>query len=191
MSGVGQNQGMKKKLLALALVPFLSGCGLIFVHGPAPGWQDASSGDLTTMAASAPCSTGKFPIIGDVIIGGFGAGIVIATLYDQTQHDPGFSISPDGTRHSLSGWSDSDKAAAGFGAVLAAPYLLSAVLGNQKVNDCRAFNARLLQERRGNEQAQASHEWLDELSPLPDLGVTAFDPVFGLPIKRGHWQLAP
>ena len=174
---------MKKKLLALALVPFLSGCGLIFVHGPAPGWQDASSGDLTTMAASAPCSTGKFPIIGDVIIGGFGAGIVIATLYDQTQHDPGFSISPDGTRHSLSGWGDSEKTVAVGGAVLAASYLLSAVLGNQKVNDCRAFNARLLQERRGNEQAEASYEWLDELSPLPDLGVTAFDPVFGLPFN--------
>ena len=177
---------MKRTLLALALVPFLSGCGLLFVHGPAPGWQDASSGDLTTMAASAPCSTGKFPIIPDVIIGGFGAGIVIATLYDQTQHDPGFSISPDGTRHSLSGWSDSDKAAAGFGAVLAAPYLLSAVLGNQKVNDCRAFNARLMELGQGGASSLTSHEWLDELFPLPDLGVTAFDPVFGVPINQNQ-----
>ena len=176
---------MKKKLLALALVPFLSGCGLIFVHGPAPGWQDASSGDLTTMAASAPCSTGKFPIIGDVIIGGFGAGIVIATLYDQTQHDPGFSISPDGTRHSLSGWSDSDKAAAGFGAVLAAPYLLSAVLGNQKVNDCRAFNVRLSEEQRREAQAQATYNWLDEFSPAPELGVAPQNLPAIIPPVRG------
>ena len=63
---------------------------------------------------------------------------------------------------------------------------IGAIVGLNKVNDCRAFTARLLQERRGNEQAQASHEWLDELFPLRDLGVTAFDPVFGLPIKQGH-----
>ena len=54
----------------------------------------------------------------------------------------------------------------------------------KKGNDCRAFNARLLQERRGDEQA--SHEWLDELFPLPDLGVTGLDPVFGVPINQDH-----
>ena len=60
---------------------------------------------------------------------------------------------------------------------------VGAIVGLNKTNDCRALNARLLQERRGNEQAQASHEWLDELFPLPDLGVTAFDLVFGLPFN--------
>jgi len=58
---------------------------------------------------------------------------------------------------------------------------IGAIVGLTKVNDCRAFNARLLQERRGDEQA--SHEWLDELLPLPDLGVTGLDPVFGVPIN--------
>jgi hypothetical protein len=58
---------------------------------------------------------------------------------------------------------------------------VGAIVGLTKVNDCRAFNARLLQERRGDEQA--SHEWLDELFPLPDLGVTGLDPVFGVPIN--------
>ena len=61
---------------------------------------------------------------------------------------------------------------------------VGAIVGLTKVNDCRAFNARLLEEGRGDEQA--SHEWLDELSPPPGLAITAFDPVFGLPIKQGH-----
>ena len=68
---------------------------------------------------------------------------------------------------------------------------IGAIVGLNKTNDCRAFNARLLELRRSDAVGQASHEWLDELSPPPDLGVAAFDPVFGLPIKRGHWQLAP
>jgi hypothetical protein len=59
---------------------------------------------------------------------------------------------------------------------------VGAIVGLTKVNDCRAFNAHLLQERRGDEQA--SHEWLDDLFPLPDLGVTGLDPVFGVLINH-------
>jgi hypothetical protein len=43
----------------LLVVPFLSGCGLLFVEGPALGWQDQSAEDLPIMATSAPCSTGS------------------------------------------------------------------------------------------------------------------------------------
>ncbi len=117
----------------LLVVSLLSGCGLLFVNGPAPSWQDASVENLPIMAASAPCSTGKVPIIGDLIIGGFGVGLVMAELYNRTQHD-GY-------------WGESEKATEVFGAVLAAPYPLSAHKGNQKVNDCRAFNVRLSEER--------------------------------------------
>ena len=60
------------------------------------------------------------------------------------------------------------------------------IAGIKKVNDYRAFNARLLQERRGDAQSQAGYEWLDELFPLPDLGVTGFDPVFGVPINQNQ-----
>ena len=60
---------------------------------------------------------------------------------------------------------------------------VGAITGNQKVNDCRAFNARLLELRRSGAVGQASYEWLDESFPIPDLGVTAFDPVFGLPFN--------
>jgi hypothetical protein len=68
---------------------------------------------------------------------------------------------------------------------------IGAIVGLNKVNGCRAFNARLMELGQGGASSLTSHEWLDELSPPPGLGVTAFDPVFGLPIKRGHWQLAP
>jgi hypothetical protein len=134
-----------KKILMLATVLTLSGCGIAFVNGPPSGWRESQddSDALRGMAVMQPCSTGKFPIIGDVIIGGFGAGLVIAELYNQTQHDPGFVTYPDGTRHSVSGWGETEKTVAGFGAALAAPYLLSAVLGNRKVNDCKAFHEKL------------------------------------------------
>ena len=63
---------------------------------------------------------------------------------------------------------------------------VSAVKGLSKVNDCRSFNARLSEEQRRGTQSQAGYEWLDELFPLPDLGVTGLDPVFGVPINQDH-----
>ena len=65
-------------------------------------------------------------------------------------------------------------------------YAFSALKGNGRVNDCRALNARLFKPRRGSLSSVVSYEWLDELSPLPDLGVTAFDPVFGVPVHQDH-----
>ena len=63
---------------------------------------------------------------------------------------------------------------------------VSAVKGLSKVNDCRSFNARLSEEQRRGTQSHAGYEWLDELFPLPDLGVTGLDPVFGVPINQDH-----
>ena len=49
---------MKKTLLALALVAFLSGCGLTFVQGPPSGWQEAQDVDvLTRMSLLQPCTS--------------------------------------------------------------------------------------------------------------------------------------
>ena len=47
---------------------------------------------------------------------------------------------------------------------------ISAVKGRNRVNDCRAFNVRLSEERRRGAQSQAGYEWLDELFPMPDFG---------------------
>ena len=49
-----------KKTLLFALVPFLSGCGLVFVHGPPSGWQAIQDVDaLETTALTQPCTTSK------------------------------------------------------------------------------------------------------------------------------------
>jgi len=63
---------------------------------------------------------------------------------------------------------------------------VGAIVGLTKVNDCRAFNARLLELREGSSSNLTSYEWLDDLFPLPDLGVTGLDPVFGFPINQDH-----
>ncbi|SVA86581.1 uncharacterized protein METZ01_LOCUS139435 [marine metagenome] len=173
MSGAGQNEGMKKKLLGLALVPFLSGCGLVFVHGPPSGWQAIQDVDaLETMALTQPCTTSKGVLFLD-----WGAAALFGLLAGIAVED---SYPPSG---------QSDEIGLGMGAVslgIGGLYAFSALKGNGRVNDCRALNARLFEPRRGSLSSVVSYEWLDELSPPPGLGITAFDPVFGLPIKQGH-----
>ena len=152
-----------KKTLLLALIPLLSGCGLLFVNGPPSGWQEIQDPDqLETMAITQPCTTGKGVLLLDGLVGGMYVVYGVAA----------------GT---------SDYTAWGLGLLgFAAPFLAGAGVGNQKVNNCRAFNARVLELREGSSSNLTSYEWLDELFPLPDLGVTGFDPVFGVPIKQGH-----
>ena len=155
-----------KKTLLFALIPLLSGCGLVFVHGPRSGWQAIQDVDaLTTMSLLQPCTSSRILVGVDVLPIAVG---VAANL------DPGGRT---GVR------SDDILRIIGTGSLILGGGI-GAIVGLNKVNDCRAFNARLLQERRGDEQA--SHEWLDELFPLPDLGVTGLDPVFGVPINQDH-----
>ena len=151
---------MRKGLL-FVLVPFLSGCGLLFVNGPPSGWQEIQDPDeLEAMAITQPCTTGKGVLLLDGLMGGMYAvyGGAAAT---------------------------SDYTAIGLGFLgFAAPFLAGAGVGNQKVDDCRAFNARVLELRQGSASSVASYEWLDELFPLPDMGLTGLDPVFGVPINK-------
>ena len=159
---------MKKKLLALALVPFLSGCGLVFVHGPPSGCQAIQDVDvLTTMSLLQPCTSSRTLVGVDVLPIALG---VAANL------DPGGRT---GVK------SDDIIRIIGTGSLILGGGI-GAIVGLNKVNDCRAFNARLMELGQGGASSLTSHEWLDELSPPPGLGVTAFDPVFGLPIKQGH-----
>ena len=174
MSGAGQNQGMKKKLLALALVPFLSGCGVVLVNGPPSGWQEVQDvGALETMALTQPCTSSRTLVWVDGVVAAAG---VISAFERPTDDSPGYTT-PQEVQAGVERI---------FSVVAGVAAAVGAAVGLTKTNDCKAFNARLLEELRGNEQAQASHEWLDELFPLRDLGVTAFDPVFGLPINQGH-----
>ena len=154
-----------KKTLLLALVPFLSGCGFAFVKGPPSGWQEIQDVDgLETRALIQPCTSSRTLVWVDAIVGV--GGVVNMFEYELAPH--GGSV-------------DENLGKLGYG-VMGLAGGVGAIVGLTKVNDCRAFNARLLQERRGDEQA--SYEWLDDLFPLPDLGVTGLDPVFGVPINQ-------
>ena len=178
MSGAGQNQGMRKPLL-FVLVPFLSGCGLVFVNGPPSGWQEIQDVDaLETRALIQPCTSSRTLVWVDGVV-------ALAGVLDlvEGEHDAGgYNTIVDDIEEGL------------YKIVIGSLILgggIGAIVGLNKVNDCRAFNARLMELGQGGASSLTSHEWLDELSPPPGLGVTVFDPVFGLPIKRGHWQLAP
>ena len=154
-----------KKTLLLALIPLLSGCGFAFVQGPPSGWQEIQDVDaLETRALIQPCTSSRTLVWVDAIAGVGG----VASMFEYEMG---------------SGSVDESLGKLGYG-VMGLAGGVGAIVGLTKVNDCRAFNARLLQERRGDEQA--SHEWLDELFPLPDLGVTGLDPVFGVPINQDH-----
>ena len=159
---------MKKTLLALTLVAFLSGCGLTFVQGPPSGWQEAQDVDvLTRMSLLQPCTSSRTLVGLDVL------AIAIGVVGNVDPNAMG------GTR------SDEVLKYIGTGSLILGGGI-GAIVGLNKVNDCRAFNARLMELGQGGASSLTSHEWLDELFLLPDLGVTAFDPVFGVPIKQGH-----
>ena len=71
-----------------------------------------------------------------------------------------------------------------FSVVAGVAAAVGAAAGLTKVNDCRAFNARLLELRRSGAVGQASYEWLDELFPRPDFRTNALFPVQSLNLNR-------
>ncbi|MEC7846418.1 MAG: hypothetical protein VYA70_03380, partial [Gemmatimonadota bacterium] len=127
---------------------------------------------LERMAVSYPCTSDRTLVWVDAVMGVASLGNLFA--YEQTPS-------------SQYGYTLTDEVEVGLAkisyGVMGLAAGVGAIVGLNKTNDCRAFNARLLELRRSDAVGQASHEWLDELSPPPDLGVAAFDPVFGLPIK--------
>ena len=158
---------LRAALSILLIVPFLSACGLLFVKGPAVGWErDLDVGELETMALTQPCTSSKTLVIVDGGLAGLQAVFGAAYL-------------------SLDSWLYPDKNAYAVASFLWAGVLTAgAVVGNGRANNCRQFNATLAQARRGEASSLASHEWLDELFPVPDLVANAFDPVFGSSISK-------
>ena len=156
-----------KKTLLLALVPFLSGCGFAFVKGPPSGWQEIQDVDaLETRALIQACTSSRTLAWVDAIVGVGG----VASMFE-------YELAPHG------GSVDETLGKLGYG-IMGLAGGVGAIVGLPKVNDCRAFNARVLELRRGGASSVASYEWLDELFPLPDLGVTGLDPVFGVPVNQ-------
>ena len=160
-----------KKTLLFALVPFLSGCGLLFVNGPPSGWQEIQDPDqLETMAITQSCTNSRALVFVD---GGLAVLSVIGGVQALTTGIDGFD-------------ENQEKDYAAFSFVWAGVETAAAIVGNGRISNCRAFNARVLELREGSSSNLTSYEWLDELFPLPDLGVTGLDPVFGVPVNQDH-----
>ena len=163
-----------KKTLLLALIAFLSGCGFAFVKGPPSGWQEIQDVDaLETRALIQPCTSSRTLVWVDAAVGLGGVSGFLEVGQDRVGYNTIADDIEEGLAKILYG-------AMGLGGGI------GAIVGLTKVNDCRAFNAHLLELRRGGASTLTSHGWLDELFPLPDLGVTGLDPVFGVPINHDH-----
>ena len=172
---------IRATLAILFIVPFLSGCGLVFVKGPPTGWQGIEDPDqLEISAIGQPCTTSKTLVHLD---GAAAALYALGTLSALLVNDPGAegSIGP-----------------VVFSSIMTAITTASMVVGNRKVNDCRVFNARLLQLRGGGAVGQATYNWLDEFYPAPDFGVASqnlpaiISPVSGFsPVFSGSISNSP
>ena len=112
-------------LAPLLMVPFFSACGLLFVEGPRSGWQGTQ--DIETIALTQPCTPSKALIAVDGAIGGLSTLFGVANL-TANEYDKGVTVSSFFWVGILG---------------------VSVYQGNKRVNDCRAFNARLA-ELRGN-----------------------------------------
>ena len=69
---------IRATLVTLLLVPFLSGCSLLFVNGAVSGWETANADDLSTLALTQPCTNSKTLSIIDGVLAGFNAVYGIA-----------------------------------------------------------------------------------------------------------------
>ena len=119
-----------KKTLLLALVPFLSGCGLLFVNGPSSNWQEMQDTDqLETMALTQPCTQSKALVVIDGAIGSasalLGGSVLVLLIGGKVYH----AEKEAATAFSISSL------------LVGGAWGFSAYQGNKRVNDCRAFNA--------------------------------------------------
>mgnify|MGYP003138991193 CR=1 FL=1 len=120
---------MKKVLMLLLLTLSLSGCGALLTKGPPVGWEgwdDYDPSELKAVALMAPCSNGKALIYADGIM---------AALYGIS-----FAVGVSGDGNYFS--------EPVIDALLSSSFALSSWTGNQKINDCAAFNAHVYQRLR-------------------------------------------
>jgi len=172
---------IRATLGTLVLVPLLSGCGLVFVNGPLPGWQGVEDADeLEISAIAQPCTNSKTLVHLDGAAAAiYGLGAFSALLANDAGAEG--SIGP-----------------VVLASIMTAITTASLVRGNRKVNNCRVFNTRLLQLRGGGAVGQATYNWLDEFYPAPDFGVASqtlpaiISPVSGFsPVFSGSINNSP
>ena len=147
------------------------------------------------MAVTNPCTASRtLPRADFVLSAAYLAGAFYPLLTDAASrtNSLGWRLRGDDTARNILGIT-------GLG--LSVAQVFSGLKGNNKVRDCRAFNVRLSEERRQGTQAQATYNWLDEFSPVPDFGVAShnlpaiippvwgFRSVFSGPIRNSSEDL--
>ena len=154
----------------LLVVPFLSGCGLVFVNGPPTGWQEVEDADeLEMLAITQPCTTSKTLVLLDGLASAWSISNAIYAADAASEPGSEYQTHTNALVNAITG------AITAFGALR----------GNQKINDCRVFNARLLELRGGDAVGQATYNWLDEFSPIPDFGIASQNLLAIIPPVRG------
>ena len=127
---------VRNTLWLLLLIPSLTGCGLLFVDGPPVGWKDVENpSELEAVALMAPCTNGKTLIYMDAAV----AAIYALTFGVIAADDDGYNYGVDEKAQLL--------AVAG---ISSGTFGFAAVKGNQRVNECKAFNAHVYQQLRNS-----------------------------------------
>ena len=120
---------VRKALWILLLIPSLTGCGALLVNGPPVGWENVEdASELEAVALMAPCSSGKALVYADALMAAM-YGVVLAS---ELGGDPSYFSEPITT------------------SLLFGSFVFSAWSGNQKINDCKAFNAHVYQQLRNS-----------------------------------------
>ena len=123
-----------KKILIAPLAVALSGCGILFVAGPAPNWESADERAIQTMAVSHPCTDSQvMPKIDGILAG---LNLVSGAYLLATDAPRGAFKDKRNRERNITG---------GINLSWSAIQALSFSKGKKKVNDCRAFNARMLE----------------------------------------------
>jgi hypothetical protein len=125
-----------RKMLTVPLIMTLSGCSLLLVEGPPSNWQTADGPALQAMAVQ-PCTDSQIVPRLDGIFAGLNS---IAGAYLLLTGTSSYRVDQR-ERNQVGGIT------LGWGLL----QFFSYGNGSQKVNDCRAFKARMLELSRENE----------------------------------------
>mgnify|MGYP006996897450 CR=1 FL=1 len=137
----------------LLVVPLLSGCSLLFVEGPAPGWRDANAEDLLSMSISQPCTNSKIlttiDAVSAAVNGVYGIVGLFASNAFKGDYPAGYWSYTDFAVPYTQSSSEEALMYRAIASLIWSPIqAISAVKGRNRVNDCRAFNVRLSEEQR-------------------------------------------
>lgn len=124
---------VRKTLWLLLLIPSLTGCGFLFVDGPPVGWENVEDpSELEAVALMTPCTSGKTLIYMDAALAAIYALGFSAVAFDDDWY---YDAKTEGLLYT---------------GLFSGTFSLAAVTGNQRVDECAAFNAHVYQQLRNS-----------------------------------------